>query len=75
MPSSIVQAVVALGHSLRLSVIAEGVETTSAAVDLARKLNIDMPITEQMLAILENGKSPRQAIEDLMTRAARSENY
>jgi glycerol-3-phosphate dehydrogenase len=33
------------------------------------------PITEQMFAILENGKSPQQAIEGLMTRAARSEIY
>jgi glycerol-3-phosphate dehydrogenase len=32
-----------------------------------------MPITEQMFAILEHGKSPHQAIEELMTRATRSE--
>jgi glycerol-3-phosphate dehydrogenase (NAD(P)+) len=53
--------------------VAEGVFTTKAAVGLARKKNVEMPITEQMFAILENGKSPQQAIEDLMTRAARSE--
>jgi glycerol-3-phosphate dehydrogenase (NAD(P)+) len=53
--------------------VAEGVFTTKAAVGLARKKNIEMPITEQMFAILENGKSPHQAIEELMTRAARSE--
>jgi glycerol-3-phosphate dehydrogenase len=34
-----------------------------------------MPITEQMFAILENGKSPHQAIEELMTRTARAEIY
>jgi glycerol-3-phosphate dehydrogenase len=34
-----------------------------------------MPITEQMFAILEQGKLPQQAIEDLMTRAARAESY
>ena len=39
---------------------------------LERK-NVEMPITEQMFAILEQGKSPQHAIEDLMTRAARSE--
>ncbi len=54
--------------------IAEGVFTTKAAVGLARKKNVEMPITEQMFAILENGKSPHQAIENLMTRAARSES-
>jgi glycerol-3-phosphate dehydrogenase len=32
-----------------------------------------MPITEQMYAILEDGKPPQKAIEDLMTRAAKHE--
>lgn len=53
--------------------VAEGVFTTKAAVGLARKKNVEMPITEQMFAILENGKSPQRAIEELMTRATRSE--
>jgi glycerol-3-phosphate dehydrogenase (NAD(P)+) len=53
--------------------VAEGVLTTRAAVDLARKKNVEMPITEQMFAILEKGKSPQTAIEELMARAARSE--
>jgi glycerol-3-phosphate dehydrogenase (NAD(P)+) len=53
--------------------VAEGVFTTKAAVGLARKNNVEMPITEQMFAILEQGKSPQQAIEELMTRAARAE--
>lgn len=53
--------------------VAEGVFTTKAAVGLARKKNVEMPITEQMFAILENGKPPQQAIKELMTRAARSE--
>ena len=55
--------------------VAEGVFTTKAAVGLARKKNVEMPITEQMFDILEKGKSPHQAIEDLMTRAAKSEIY
>ena len=55
--------------------VAEGVFTTKAAVGLARQKNVEMPITEQMFAILENGKSPQQAIEELMTRAAKSEIY
>ena len=53
--------------------VAEGVFTTKAAVGLARKKNIEMPITEQMFAILEQGKAPQQAIEELMARAARAE--
>jgi glycerol-3-phosphate dehydrogenase (NAD(P)+) len=54
--------------------VAEGVFTTKAALGLARKRKVEMPITEQMFAILEEGKPPQQAIEDLMTRAARSES-
>jgi len=53
--------------------VAEGVFTTKAALGLARKKSVEMPITEQMYAILENGKPPQQAIEDLMTRAAKRE--
>lgn len=53
--------------------VAEGVFTTKAAVGLARNKGIEMPITEQMYAILEDGKSPQQAIEDLMTRVAKRE--
>jgi glycerol-3-phosphate dehydrogenase (NAD(P)+) len=53
--------------------VAEGVYTTRAAVGLANQKKVEMPITEQMFDILENGKSPQQAIEDLMTRATRSE--
>jgi glycerol-3-phosphate dehydrogenase (NAD(P)+) len=53
--------------------VAEGVFTTHAAVGLARAHQIEMPITEQMHAILHNGKSPSDAIRDLMTRTAKSE--
>ena len=53
--------------------VAEGVFTTKAAVGLARQKNVEMPITEQMYAILEDGKPPQRAIEDLMTRAAKRE--
>ncbi|PYX60388.1 MAG: glycerol-3-phosphate dehydrogenase [Acidobacteria bacterium] len=53
--------------------VAEGVLTTNAAVGLARTHGVEMPITEQMHAILHDGKSPRDAIHDLMTRSAKSE--
>lgn len=55
--------------------VAEGVFTTKAAVALARQKGVEMPITEQMHAILENGKPPQQAIEELMARAAKSETW
>jgi glycerol-3-phosphate dehydrogenase (NAD(P)+) len=53
--------------------VAEGVFTTSAAVGLARSRGVEMPITEQMHAILHQGKSPREAIQDLMSRTGKSE--
>ena len=53
--------------------VAEGVFTTHAAVELARARGVEMPITAQMDAILHHGKSPRDAIHELMTRSAKSE--
>jgi glycerol-3-phosphate dehydrogenase (NAD(P)+) len=53
--------------------VAEGVFTTSAAVGLAKARDVEMPITEQMHAILHQGKSPRDAIHELMTRSGKSE--
>jgi glycerol-3-phosphate dehydrogenase (NAD(P)+) len=53
--------------------VAEGVFTTYAAVGLSRARGVEMPITEQMYAILHDGKPPRDAIHNLMTRTARSE--
>ena len=53
--------------------VAEGVLTTNAAVGLARKYGVEMPITQQVHAILQQGKSPRDAIHELMTRRATSE--
>jgi glycerol-3-phosphate dehydrogenase (NAD(P)+) len=53
--------------------VAEGVFTTSAAVGLAHTRDVEMPITEQMHAILHDGKSPREAIQVLMSRTGKSE--
>jgi glycerol-3-phosphate dehydrogenase (NAD(P)+) len=53
--------------------VAEGVLTTNAAVGLARARGVEMPITEQMYAILHNGKAPSEAIRELMTRSGKSE--
>ena len=53
--------------------VAEGVLTTNAAVGLAKARGIEMPISEKMHAILHEGKSPSEAIHELMTRSAKSE--
>jgi glycerol-3-phosphate dehydrogenase (NAD(P)+) len=53
--------------------VAEGVRTTFAAHGLARKHGIEMPITEQMAAILSARKSPVDAMRELMARPGRDE--
>jgi glycerol-3-phosphate dehydrogenase (NAD(P)+) len=53
--------------------VAEGVRTTPAALGLARKYGVEMPITEQMDAILREGKNARDAMRDLMGRPGRDE--
>jgi len=72
---------VELGRGRKLSeiiagmhgMVAEGIYTTDAALQLARRHGVEMPITEQMHAILNQGKSPHEAIQELMTRSGKSE--
>ncbi len=56
-----------------MTMVAEGVETVPAAIDLARKYQVNMPITEQMDSILRHGRSPKEAIRELMERALKEE--
>ena len=53
--------------------VAEGVLTTGAALGLANARGIEMPITAQVDAILHRGKSPREAVAELMRRPGRDE--
>lgn len=53
--------------------VAEGVLTTQAAMGLANERGIEMPITAQVDAILHRGKSPREAVAELMRRPGRDE--
>ena len=53
--------------------VAEGVRTTRAALGLARRHGVEMPIAEQMEQILDAGKEPREAIRELMLRPGRDE--
>ena len=48
--------------------VVEGIHTAAAAYKLAQKYNIEMPITKEVNAILFEGKTPRTALADLMTR-------
>ena len=53
--------------------VAEGVRSTTAALGLAARYSVEMPITEQMDAVLHRGKSPKEAIRELMARPGRDE--
>jgi glycerol-3-phosphate dehydrogenase (NAD(P)+) len=57
----------------RLGQIAEGVTTVTTARELAHARQIEMPLTEQLYAILFEGKEPREAIVELMQREAKHE--
>ena len=56
-----------------MRMVAEGVGTTAATVELARRHNVETPITEQMHAVLNQGHSPRDAIRELMERRLKQE--
>jgi glycerol-3-phosphate dehydrogenase (NAD(P)+) len=53
--------------------VAEGVKTAKSATDLGRKLGVELPICEQVYRIAYEGKSPKAAVVELMTRQPKSE--
>ncbi|HEY8667014.1 MAG TPA: NAD(P)H-dependent glycerol-3-phosphate dehydrogenase [Tepidisphaeraceae bacterium] len=54
--------------------VAEGVPTTKAVVELARRNHVEMPITEAVYSVLFGGKDPIDALTDLMTRDPKAEH-
>lgn len=69
---------IARGNSLaeiaaRMEMVAEGILTTKAAHRLARRHRVEMPITEQVYAVLYRGKNPADGVRELMMRRPRAE--
>jgi glycerol-3-phosphate dehydrogenase (NAD(P)+) len=63
-----------LGEILRATrMVAEGVGSTAAALELARRAGVEMPITEQVHAVLNAGRATRDAIRELMDRRLKQE--
>jgi glycerol-3-phosphate dehydrogenase (NAD(P)+) len=56
-----------------MRMVAEGIKTTTAARELARRCSVEMPITEQMYQMLYHDLDPREAIRRLMERSLRGE--
>ena len=54
--------------------VAEGVTTTRSALALAERHGVEMPIAEQVALMLFEGKAPREAVRDLMTRKPKAEH-
>ena len=57
-----------------VQMVVEGVRTAKAAHILSQKYGVEMPITEQAYAVLFEGKSPNEAVRDLMGRDKKHEN-
>jgi glycerol-3-phosphate dehydrogenase (NAD(P)+) len=53
--------------------VAEGVKTAKAARALANKFEVDMPIVEEVYQLLYEGKDPKAAVKDLMSRELKGE--
>jgi glycerol-3-phosphate dehydrogenase (NAD(P)+) len=54
--------------------VAEGVRTTDAALGVARRVGVEMPITEKVAAVLHEQISAKEAMRELMSRPGRDES-
>lgn len=55
--------------------VAEGIKTTHSAMQLARKMDVDMPITSEVYNVLFKDKKPEEGVYDLMKRELKHENW
>ena len=55
-----------------MNMVAEGVKTTPAAMELAARLHVELPITRKVQEIFD-GRPPREALRDLMERNLKEE--
>ena len=58
-----------------MTMVAEGVYTTRSVHERAPRMGIDMPITAEVYRVLYEGKSPREAVNDLMLRSPKGEKW
>lgn len=58
-----------------MTMVAEGVRTTKSVHELAQKYGIELPITEAVYGILFEDKNPQQAVDELMSRSAKREDW
>lgn len=53
--------------------VIEGINATESAFALAKKFDVDMPITESLYQVLFENKNPRNALQELMKRSGKRE--
>ena len=56
-----------------VTTIAEGIRNCRSILDLAQRLAVDMPIVEQISALVYSGKQPTQVVADLLARQMKAE--
>jgi glycerol-3-phosphate dehydrogenase (NAD(P)+) len=56
-----------------MNMVAEGVKSSPSVLDLARRYGVDMPITEQIVAVCHQGRPASEALGALMQRTRKSE--
>ncbi len=56
-----------------MKMVAEGVETTRATCELAARRGVEMPIANEVRAVLFEGRPPAEAVRNLMTREPKPE--
>ena len=58
-----------------MKMVAEGIKTSLSAYNLAKKMDVEMPIITEVYNVIYKGKEPRKAVKDLMTRELKVEIY
>ena len=56
-----------------MNMVAEGVKSSPSVLDLARRFDVEMPITEQVVAVCHQGRTAAEALGALMQRSRKSE--
>ncbi|MCD6297706.1 MAG: glycerol-3-phosphate dehydrogenase, partial [Deltaproteobacteria bacterium] len=56
-----------------MNMVAEGIKTARSVYELGKKMEVELPISNQVYHILYNGKDPQKAVRELMTRELKVE--
>ena len=63
------------GSVKQIGQVVEGIQTVREVMMVAQRINIDMPICEQVYAVIYGGVEPLVAVQTLLARAQKPESY